>query len=144
MSNNAAENRRYISKRKLIENVFFGLLGILFTVLVAGGVAEYPSFIADNIVAVSVGGITGMLAFYLIEVTTVGRTLETAFRESRPLTAVVLLGLLLAVVGGVRLIENSNSEIGVAWLIGFSVIVPTVSVLSYLRGRGSAADLDFS
>ncbi|QSX00234.1 hypothetical protein [Haloterrigena alkaliphila] len=144
MSTGSPERGRSISKRKLVENVFLGVLGVSFTVFAVGDTTEYLPFILNNVAAVLVGVITGILVFYLVEMTTAGNTVETSFRESQLLTAVVLFGLLLVAVGIIELAGGSNSESGVAWVIGFSVIVPIASVISYLRGRGSTADLDLS
>lgn len=144
MSNNTVKRNRHISKRKLIENVFFGLLGLTFTVLVIGDPDAYIEIIKSNIIYTLIGVITGIGIFYFVELTAVGKAIETAFRESRLLTAAVLFGLLLVAVGIVELIENGNSELGVAWMIGFSVIVPAISVISYLWGRRSTADFDLS
>lgn len=144
MTPEGSEASSRFTKRKLLENIVFGAMGVAFTVMAAGGVSDYAITVTDQFPASVLGATVGAITFSVIEMTAVGKRTEATLRGSRLLTGAVILVSLVLLTAAAPALGGYDSAVGIAVLTGFSLIVPAISALRYLWGRESTTGFDLS
>lgn len=144
MSPRECEASSRFTKRKLLENVVFGAMGVAFSLMAAGGVSDYASTVTDQFPTSVLGAMAGAVTFHVLEMTAIGTQIEAKLRGSRLFTGAVMLVSLALLTAAIPALSGYDSAIGIAVLSGFSLFVPAISALFYLSGRGGTADFERS
>ncbi|SEQ40959.1 hypothetical protein SAMN04489841_1667 [Natrinema salaciae] len=119
--------------KKLLENLLFGASGIVFTFLIVGDIMEYVALISDRYPMVLTGSLFAVFSFYFFEITKWGSKIDKRFRKSMIFTAVTLVILFISVAYIVISTEVVTRSSVVVFLIGYSLMLPIISLVAYLR-----------
>lgn len=120
-------------RKKLFENILFATSGILFTFLIVGDITEYFALIFARLPMAFAGSLFTIISFYFFESTNKGSKINKLLRKSKIFTVVIMMVLLLLfsyIMIRTSIVSRSSL---VVFLIGYSIMLPIISLIAYLR-----------
>lgn len=122
-----------MESRWLLENIILGTGLLVFFAIITGGVRQLIEIIRLQPVVMIIGVFSGMFLLYMLGMTKAGREFNSVFRDSSPLSAVVLLVILAGISYLVLNVFNISRDTVLVVGIGSSISISICSAGLYLR-----------
>lgn len=125
----------YITGKELVTRLLLGIIGILYIILTAGGIAEFLTLLSNHLFAAFAGGLATIGLYYFFEWTTLGVEINEYIQDLGSLAIIALIVLTLIISALIIQIVKIGRSSVMAATVGLCTMLLLISSALYLWRR---------